>query len=69
MTRSSDGMGGDRREEGWCGLLEAEVSVSLEEDSVRRMTNRWGGEFSDWVGIDGFPIFDFLHKLSTGALT
>lgn len=33
MTRSSDGMGGDRREEGWCGLLEAEASVSLEEDS------------------------------------
>lgn len=36
---------------------------------MRRMTNRGGGEFSDWVGIDGFFIFDFYHKLSTGALT
>lgn len=33
MTRSIDGMGGDRRQEGWCGLLEEEASVALEEDS------------------------------------
>lgn len=36
---------------------------------MQRMINGWRGEFSDWVGIDGFSIFDFLYKLSTGALT
>lgn len=33
MTRSIDGIGGDRREEGWCGLPEEEASVALEEGS------------------------------------
>lgn len=33
MTRSIDGIGGDRREEEWCGLPEEEASVALEEGS------------------------------------
>ena len=44
-------MGGDRREKGWCGLLEEEASVALEEDSGAENDEQIG-----WCSVTGWAL-------------